>query len=248
MPENLTEWIREVNRILIFTGAGISTPSGIPAFRGAGGIWTTRQPVYYQDFMTKESARIEYWQYKLELWEEHGDAKPNIIHESIVKLEQAGKVEMVVTQNVDGLHRAAGTSMDLLVEVHGNGTFVECQSCGIQKPAQPSFEKFKSEGKCPECNCGGYLKPATISFGQNLKEEDLKRAFTAAESCDLVIALGSTLSVSPANAIPLKAAQAGTPYIIINRDETAHDGLSQVALRLIGNVEELFPSAVEEAL
>ena len=90
MPENLTEWIREANRILIFTGAGISTPSGIPAFRGAGGIWTTRQPVYYQDFMTKESARIEYWQYKLELWEEHGDAKPNIIHESIVKLEKAG--------------------------------------------------------------------------------------------------------------------------------------------------------------
>ena len=248
MPENLTEWIREANRILIFTGAGISTPSGIPAFRGAGGIWTTRQPVLYQDFMTKESARIEYWQYKLELWEEHGDAKPNIIHESIVKLEKAGKVEMVVTQNVDGLHRAAGTSRDLLVEVHGNGTFVECQSCGFEKPALASFEKFKSEGKCPECNCGGYLKPATISFGQSLREEDLKRAFATAESCDLVIALGSTLSVSPANTIPHKAVQSGTPYIIINRDETDHDSLPQVTLRLTGNVEELFPSAVEETL
>ena len=248
MPESLTEWIREANRILIFTGAGISTPSGIPAFRGAGGIWTTRQPVYYQDFMTKESARIEYWQYKLELWEEHGDAKPNIIHESIVKLEQAGKVEMVVTQNVDGLHRAAGTGKDLLVEVHGNGTLVECQSCGFEEPALASFEKFKSEGKCPECACGGYLKPATISFGQNLREDDLKRAFTAAVACDLVVALGSTLSVSPANTIPLRAAQAGTPYIIINRDETDHDGLSQVALRLSGNVEELFPPAMNEAL
>ena len=248
MPESLTEWIREANRILIFTGAGISTPSGIPAFRGAGGIWTTRQPVYYQDFMTKESARIEYWQYKLELWEEHGDAKPNIIHQSIVKLEKSGKVEMVVTQNVDGLHRTAGTSRDLLVEVHGNGTLVECQSCGIQEPAQPSFEKFKSEGKCPECACGGYLKPATISFGQSLREDDLKRAFAASESCDLVVALGSTLSVSPANAIPLRAAQAGIPYIIINRDETDHDGLSQVSLRLSGNVEDLFPSAVADAL
>ena len=248
MPESLTEWIREANRILIFTGAGISTPSGIPAFRGAGGIWTTRQPVYYQDFMAKESARIEYWQYKLELWEEHGDAKPNIIHESIVKLEQVTKVEMVVTQNVDGLHLASGTSRDLLVEVHGNGTLVECQSCGFEEPAQPSFEKFKNDDVCPTCDCGGHLKPATISFGQNLREDDLKRAFAAAESCDLVVALGSTLSVSPANAIPLRAAQAGTPYIIINRDETDHDGLPQVTLRLSGNVEDLFPVAVNEAL
>ena len=248
MPETLTDWIAESNRILIFTGAGISTPSGIPAFRGAGGIWTTRQPVLYQDFMTKESARIEYWQYKLELWEEHGDAQPNIIHESIVRLEKAGKVEMVVTQNVDGLHLAAGTNRDLLVEVHGNGTLVECQSCGFEDLAQPSFEQFKGEGKCPTCKCGGYLKPATISFGQNLREADLKRAFVTAEACDLVIALGSTLSVSPANSIPLRAAQAGNPYIIINRDETDHDGLSQVSLRLSGNVEDLFPAAVNEAL
>ena len=248
MPETLTDWIAESNRILIFTGAGISTPSGIPAFRGAGGIWTTRQPVLYQDFMTKESARIEYWQYKLELWEEHSDAQPNIIHESIVRLEKAGKVEMVVTQNVDGLHLAAGTNRDLLVEVHGNGTLVECQSCGFEEPAHPSFEQFKNDGQCPTCKCGGYLKPATISFGQNLREADLKRAFVTAEACDLVVALGSTLSVSPANSIPLRAAQAGNPYIIINRDETDHDGLSQVNLRLSGNVEDLFPAAVNEAL
>ena len=106
MPETLADWLRVSERILVFTGAGISTPSGIPAFRGKGGIWTTRQPVYYQDFMAREESRIEYWEYKLELWEEHGDAKPNIIHESIVRLEQAGKVEQVVTQNIDGLHRA----------------------------------------------------------------------------------------------------------------------------------------------
>ena len=134
MPKTLTDWIRESNRILVFTGAGISTPSGIPAFRGAGGIWTTRQPVYYQDFMAKESARVEYWDYKLEMWEEHGDAQPNIIHEAIVRLEQAGKVEMVVTQNIDGLHRASGTSEDLLVEVHGTGNLVECQTCGHREP------------------------------------------------------------------------------------------------------------------
>ncbi|MDP6036487.1 MAG: Sir2 family NAD-dependent protein deacetylase, partial [Verrucomicrobiota bacterium] len=179
MPKTLTDWIRESSRILVFTGAGISTPSGIPAFRGAGGIWTTRQPVYYQDFMDREESRMEYWNYKLEMWEEHGDAQPNIIHEAIVRLEQAGKVEMVVTQNVDGLHRAAGTSEDLLVEVHGTGTLVECQTCGHREPPQPSFDFFKRERKCPLCECGGYLKPATISFGQSLREADLKRAFAA---------------------------------------------------------------------
>jgi len=248
MPKTLTDWIQESSRMLVFTGAGISTPSGIPAFRGAGGIWTTRQPIYYQDFMDREESRVEYWDYKLEMWEEHGDAQPNIIHEAIMRLEQAGKVEMIVTQNIDGLHRAAGTSEDLLVEVHGTGNLVECQTCGHREPPKPSFDYFKRERKGPRCECGGFLKPATISFGQSLREDDLKRAFAAAESCDLVIALGSTLSVSPANTIPMAAAQAGAPYIIINRDETDHDSLPLVTLRLTGNVEEIFPPAVDEIL
>ena len=248
MAKELVDWLRRATRILVFTGAGISTPSGIPAFRGKGGIWTTRQPVYYQDFMAREESRIEYWEYKLELWEEHGNAQPNVIHESIVRLEQAGKVELVVTQNVDGLHRAAGTGEEKLVEVHGSGALVECQTCGQRDPVEPSFKRFKQTLQPPVCECGGYLKPATISFGQSLREADLQRAFAAATTCDLVIALGSTLSVSPANAIPLTAVQAGAPYLIINRDETDHDGLSQVALRLTGNVEDFFPPAVDAAL
>jgi len=247
MAKELADWLRGAGRILVFTGAGISTPSGIPAFRGKGGIWTTRQPVYYQDFMASEDSRVEYWEYKLELWEEHGDAQPNIIHKAIVELEKAGKVEMVVTQNVDGLHRAAGTSEEKLVEVHGTGTLVECQTCGQRGPVEASFELFKQTRQPPVCECGGFLKPATISFGQNLREADLQRAFAAAATCDLVIALGSTLSVSPANAIPLAAAQAGAPYIIINRDGTDHDSLTQVTLRLNDNVEEIFPPAVEKA-
>ena len=248
MANELADLLRGAGRILVFTGAGISTPSGIPAFRGKGGIWTTRQPVYYQDFMEREESRIEYWEYKLELWEEHGDAQPNIIHEYIVRLEQAGKTELVVTQNVDGLHRAAGTSEEMLVEVHGTGTLAECQTCGARNPVEASFAQFKQTRQPPICECGGYLKPATISFGQTLREADLTRAFAAAASADLVIALGSTLSVSPANAIPLAAAQAGAPYIIINRDETDHDRLPQVSLRLTGNVEEMFPPAVDDAL
>ena len=248
MPKNLTDCLRESERILVFTGAGISTPSGIPAFRGKGGIWTTRQPVYYQDFMAHEESRIEYWEYKLEMWEEHGNAKPNIIHESIVRLEQSGKVELVVTQNIDGLHRAAGTSEEMLVEIHGTGSLAECQTCDARNPVEASFTQFKQTRQPPICECGGFLKPATISFGQTLREPDLARAFAAAADCDLVIALGSTLSVSPANAIPLAAAQAGAPYIIINRDETDHDDLPQVSLRLSGNVEEIFPPAVDETL
>ena len=248
MAMELADWLRGAGRILVFTGAGISTPSGIPAFRGKGGIWTTRQPVYYQNFMAREASRIEYWEYKLEMWEEHGDARPNIIHETIVRLEQADKVELVVTQNIDGLHRAAGTPEELLVEVHGTGTLAECQTCRARNPVEASFEQFKQTRQPPICECGGFLKPATISFGQDLREPDLARAFAAAAACDLVIALGSTLSVSPANAIPLAAAQAGAPYIIINRDETDHDTLTQVTLRLTGNVEEILPTAVEAVL
>ena len=248
MPRKLADWLRESKSILIFTGAGISTPSGIPAFRGKGGIWTTRQPVYYQDFMEREAARTEYWEYKLEMWEAHVNAKPNVIHQSIVRLEQAGKVKLVVTQNIDGLHRAAGTSEEMLVEIHGTGSLAECQICGARNPVEASFTQFKKTRQPPICECGGFLKPATISFGQNLREPDLARAFAVADACDLVIALGSTLSVSPANTIPLAAAQAGVPYIIINRDGTDHDCLPQVTLRLTGNVEDLFPTAVDNIL
>ena len=198
--------------------------------------------------MAREESRIEYWHYKLEMWEAHGDAQPNAVHQAIVQLEQADKVAMVVTQNVDGLHRSAGTAEDLLVEVHGTGTLVECQSCGDRNEVVPSFAAFKETGEPPVCHCGGYLKPATISFGQSLREEDLARAFAAAALCDLVIALGSTLSVSPANGIPLDGAQRGAKYIIINRDETDHDHLQEVTLRLNDELEDVFPAAVDKAL
>ena len=248
MAKTLADWLHTANQMLIFTGAGISTPSGIPAFRGAGGIWTTRQPVYYQDFMAHEASRVEYWEYKLEMWEKHGNAQPNSIHHAVAQLEKSGKVEMVVTQNVDGLHRSAGTSEDKLVEIHGTGSLVECQTCGHREPPEPSFESFKRDRQPPHCGCGGWLKPATISFGQSLREADLARAHAAAQTCDLVIALGSTLSVSPANLIPLAATEGGTPYLILNRDETDHDGFSEVTLRLHGNVEDHFPPAVEAVL
>jgi NAD-dependent deacetylase len=241
-------YLREAQRILIFTGAGISTGSGIPDFRGPQGVWTRRQPVYYQDFMTSEAARIEHWDYKLEAWESFRKAKPNEVHHAIVKLEQAGKIEMVVTQNIDGLHTLAGTSAERLVELHGTNSLVECQSCGWRGDPQPFFDFFREHRATPCCDCGGFLKPATISFGQNLQPNELVRAEGAATSADLVVALGSTLSVYPAASFPLLAARRGAPYVVVNRGRTEHDGLTEVSLRLEGEVTEIFPSAVRTAL
>ncbi len=235
-------------RILVFTGAGISTASGIPDFRGPQGVWKTRQPVYYSDFMSSSASRVEYWEFKLESWGQHQVAQPNSVHQAVAKLESDGRVEMVVTQNIDGLHARAGTTRDRLVELHGTDLLVACQSCGDRTEPDPHFAHFEATGAPPECHCGGYLKPATISFGQSLVEDDLTRAFNAAQSADLVVALGSTLAVHPAASVPLAAVRRGVPYVIINRGETDHDSLSEVTLRLEGDVNSLFPPAVSAAL
>jgi NAD-dependent deacetylase len=240
----LVDLLRQSSRMLIFTGAGISTGSGIPDFRGPEGVWKRRQPVYYHDFMRSEAARIEHWDFKLEGWEAYRDAKPNATHEAIARLARAGKVQAVVTQNIDGLHAKAGTPPELLIELHGTNTLVECQTCGRRSDPQPHFDYFRKTRHPPLCECGGFLKPATISFGQNLRNEDLERAEAAAKAADLVVALGSTLSVHPAADIPLLAANRGVPYVIINRGPTDHDNLPEVTLRLEGDVEELFPPAV----
>jgi NAD-dependent deacetylase len=244
----LIQHLRECRQILLFTGAGVSTTSGIPDFRGPQGVWQRRQPVYYQDFLTSAAARIEHWDYKLEGWTGFRDARPTTTHEAIVQLERAGKVIAVVTQNIDGLHASAGTSPERLIELHGTNKFVECQTCGHRSDPAPHFESFQKTRRPPVCHCGGLLKPATISFGQNLRPEDLARAEKAAEQADLVVALGSTLSVYPAANIPLIAAANRARYVVINRGSTEHDGLSQVTLRIEGDVEEIFPSAVKESL
>ncbi len=246
--KDLTELLRASRQMLIFTGAGISTGSGIPDFRGPEGVWKRRQPVYYHDFMRSEAARAEHWDFKLEGWPAFRDAKPNATHEAIARLEKAGKVLAVVTQNIDGLHTRAGTSSKLLVELHGTNALVECQTCGKLTEPGPHFEEFRKTHKAPLCECGGYLKPATISFGQNLRNADIERAESAARKADLAIALGSTLSVHPAADIPLLAAARGVPYVIVNRGETEHDGLPEVTLRLEGDVSAIFPPAAEAAL
>ncbi len=248
LHEPLVDFLRSARRILVFTGAGISTHSGIPDYRGAKGIWKERKPVDYQDFMNSEKARTTYWKFYAHDWEQYHNAKPNLIHQAIVDLELAQKLECVVTQNIDGLHLLAGTSPRKLIELHGTARSVECQTCHEWSSPDPYIEYFLQNRVCPRCKCGGFLKPATISFGQNLKEEDLLLAGQHALSCDLVLSIGSTLSVYPAQSIPLLAAERGTPYIIINKGPTDHDSHSRLTLRLEGDALEIFHPAVQKSL
>ena len=248
MSLSLASLISESERILVFTGAGISTGSGIRDFRGPQGVWQTRQPVYFEDFIASEAARIEYWDQKLEAWPSFRDAQPNPAHEAIAALDHAGKLLMVVTQNIDGLHARAGIPAGRLVELHGTGGRIECLSCHELTDPGPHFDAFARTRRPPACRCGGLLKPATISFGQSLRDDDLRRAAHAAATCDLVLALGSTLSVYPAASFPLAAARRGVPYAIINRGPTEHDRQPALTLRLEGDVVEILPPAVASAL
>jgi len=244
----LAELIRGSEHILVFTGAGISTASGIPDFRGPQGVWKTKTPIFYRAFMTDADARVAYWQQKAEGAEILEAAAPNASHRAVVELERAGKVELVVTQNIDGLHSEAGTTSDLLVEIHGTAREIECQSCHERSDPGAHMVRFAETGESPICHCGGFLKTATISFGQQLRAIDVARAFDAAKQADLVISLGSTLSVTPAADVPLEAAMSGVPYVVVNQGPTEHDGLPLVTLRIEGDLGSVFPQAVKAAL
>jgi len=247
--QEFEELLRGSRRVLVFTGAGVSTASGIPDFRGPGGVWTRRQPVMYEDFMTSKAARVEHWDYKLEGWGAFRAARPTATHEAVVALERAGRLEMLVTQNIDGLHSLAGTSAERQVEIHGTNSALECQGCCRRFDPAPHFEAFQATREPPLCpKCGGFLKPATISFGQTLREEEVARACAAADRADLAVSLGSTLSVHPAAGVPLRAAARGIPYVIINRGVTDQDAHPSVTLRLEGPVDEIFAPAVARAL
>lgn len=240
---NLAELLKRARRCLVFTGAGISTGSGIPDFRGPTGLWNTRQPVYYQDFMASLAARREYWQFKLEAYPLFRDARPNAAHVALVGLERAGKLECLVTQNVDGLHQAAGTSREKLIELHGTNSEVECTRCKTREPPERCMRDFERTQTPPQCEkCGAIMKPAVVMFGESLNLADLERAREASARADLVMALGSSLVVTPAAEVPLVALRHGAPYVIVNRGETPHDHLA--TLRIEADVAEVLPAAL----
>lgn len=240
----LAEYLARARRVLVFTGAGISTGSGIPDFRGPRGLWKKRQPVFFQDFLASEKSRVEHWDYKLEGWEAFKKARPNPAHLALVELERLGLLEVLVTQNIDGLHHAAGNSPDRIIELHGTNRQVECLSCGLRGDPEPAFAEFTRTKRCPRCSCGGWLKTATVSFGQALPSGAMERAAAAARRADLVVSIGSTLSVLPAASIPLLARQSGAPYVIINQGPTEHDDIASICLS--GDAAEVLPEALEE--
>jgi NAD-dependent deacetylase len=239
----LVDLLRGAHSALIFTGAGISTRSNIPDFRGPQGVWSRRNPVYYQDFMGSEAMRVQYWEYKLEGYAAFRDAVPNAAHYAVAELERQGRVESVVTQNIDGLHQAAGTSRDKLIELHGTNAEVECVECGRRETPERCMEEFARLRVPPRCHvCNGLMKPAVVMFGQALDPELLERAKRSAERSDLVLALGSSLVVTPAANIPLFGAHRGVPYVIVNQGKTPHDLLATVLID--GDVAEVLPFAV----
>jgi len=218
-------------RTVVLTGAGISTESGIPDFRSPGGIWSTRQPVQYQDFIASEDARLEDWERRFEMLDFFEKAVPNAAHRALARFTQDGQIDLLVTQNVDGLHRRADTPLDKLIEIHGNSTYAECLSCG-QAAELPPLRPVYEAGESPRCQaCGGLLKAAVVSFGQQMPEAELRRAAERSMDCDLFMVIGSSLLVHPAAALPAMAAEAGAELVIINREETPLDGHANVIIR-----------------
>lgn len=234
--------IDAAQRIVVLTGAGISTDSGIPDFRGPKGVWTRNPEAeklsHIDQYLAGPEVRIRAWQSRLDnpLW----GALPNLGHEAIRDLERRKKLMLLVTQNVDGLHADSGIDPDRIVEVHGTVREVVCLECGMREPAGPTMDRIKAGESDPNClMCGGILKSATISFGQNLIAEDLDRAFGAASMCDVLLTVGTELSVYPvAGMVPL-AAESGAKIVIINGSPTSMDELADVVIH--GSISEVLP-------
>jgi NAD-dependent deacetylase len=216
---------------VVFTGAGISTESGIPDFRSPGGIWTRFQPIYFDDFMASEEARREAWRRKFETDKTMLPAEPNRGHQAVASLVARGKVSHVITQNIDGLHQRSGVPAEQIIELHGNGTYAKCLDCEKRFELAPIKARFVAEGELPICTaCGGIVKTATISFGQMMPQHEMRRAEAATLDADLFLAIGSSLVVHPAAGFPVLAKQSGARLVIVNRDPTELDRLADLVL------------------
>lgn len=236
------EWIDATDKIAVLTGAGISTDSGIPDFRGPSGVWTknpeAEKMATLQTYLAEPAVRERAWQWRLET--EKNKKSPNAGHAALVDLERSGKLDTLVTQNVDGLHQAAGSNPDRVVEIHGTLESVECLSCGERAPMQRALARVEAGEVDPPCRtCGGILKSATISFGQGLVRRDLERAERAAKTCDLLLAIGTTLAVYPIASMVPVAHESGARIVILNGEATEMDGLADAVLR--GSISEILP-------
>jgi len=241
-------WIDAARSIVGFTGAGISTESGIPDFRSPGGVWARNRTVTYQEFVSSHEERVEYWRQKCESWAEMRLAEPNAGHHAFVDLERSGKLAAMITQNIDGLHQRAGLPASRVLEIHGTTVEVAClvQDCGYRVHSDVACKWVADGDPAPECpECGGHLKPATISFGQAMPREVLAEAERQSRACDLFLCVGSSLVVQPAALLPLIAKQSGARLILINRDPTPLDEAADLVIR--GEIGAVLPAIVGRA-
>jgi NAD-dependent deacetylase len=227
----LAALFRESRRAVIFTGAGMSTESGIPDFRSPGGIWTKMMPVEFQDYISDPEARRVSWQRRFEMEETWNKVLPNDGHRAVAELVGAGKVSHVITQNIDALHQAGGVPDEKVIELHGNTRYAKCLDCGARVEIPDIRAHFEAHGDAPDCvGCGGIVKTATISFGQPMPEGEMARAQAATLACDLMLVLGSSLAVYPAAGFPLLAKQNGAALAILNRDATPQDRFADLVI------------------
>ncbi|MEZ4507199.1 MAG: NAD-dependent deacylase [Thermomicrobiales bacterium] len=243
----LGEAIRNANRVVVLTGAGISTESGIPDYRGPNGVWSTGKPPTIGDFMENEATRRSYWQRRLESYPNLLAAQPNPAHLALVDLERSGKLAGIVTQNIDGLHQRAGSHPERVIELHGSAHVVRCTSCGTVFSGELVQQWLMDGNLYPSCPvCGGILRTATVLFGEPLPREALDRSIAITRDADLLLVIGSSLVVNPAAKLPLIAKRNGAPVVIVNRTETRQDHLAD--LRLEGSAGSVIPAAIDHAL
>ncbi len=228
----LQDLIAEASVVVPFTGAGISTECGIPDFRSPGGIWTKMRPIEFGDFLASQEMRDESWRRRFAMQEQFGDAKPGRGHLALAALHRAGKIPAIITQNIDNLHQASGFSAEHVVELHGNTTYATCLECAKRYELAWVKERYTaSGGRSPDCACGGFIKTATVSFGQSMPEDAMRAAQQLCQSCDLFIAIGSSLVVWPAAGFPLSAKRNGAGLVIVNREPTDFDDIADLVLR-----------------
>ena len=230
--EALADLLRPARRVVVFSGAGISTESGIPDFRSPGGLWSQMKPITYQEFVADEDKRREAWTRAFSGIARWTGSKPNAGHKAVAELMAAGKVSAVITQNVDNLHQDGGADPERVIELHGNAGYAACLTCGLRHELADLKAPFLEHGRVPGCRgCGGLVKTAVISFGQALPKGAWVRAEDETLAADLFLVLGSSLTVFPAAGLPRMAWEIGTPLVIVNRDPTPLDRLATLALR-----------------
>jgi len=228
---DLARLIADARRLVVFTGAGISTESGIPDFRSPGGVWSKMKPIYFQDFVSDPARRREAWERAFSGRAGWTGREPNAGHHAVARLVASGKATAVITQNVDNLHQASGVPENKVIELHGNATYARCLGCSLRIELAELEREFQASGTVGPCQaCGGIVKSATISFGQPMPALPMQRAQDETMACDLFIVLGSSLSVFPAADFPLRAKRNGAALVIVNRDPTEMDEFADLVI------------------